>query len=373
MGAQYIVSVGPRFVRAARVGPDGQVTDLALDDLLDPSPAGIIFAGKAAGHLPEAGGQIIDLGARGEGLLPARKGATRPTEGSPIVVQAVAAPVPGKRMVVTDRLSYPGVGLVYIPGAGGDGVSRRIADDKQQSDLAERLRALPRPAGGFIARRAAVAMADDLLAAEAALLVGRAAHLTADGAPGEALAETWSAPALDLLGDGLAEADAVHVDDGATRTRLAAQFPGFADRFVFDGPGRAGQKWQESGAAEALEQATGRTVDLASGGSLLIEPVETLTAIDINSGAADRSAVNRGAMAAIARQLRLRNLSGLLAIDLIGHPEGGAAAAVGQALRTAVRDDPRTVRVGSVSRFGLVDLTRERRHAPLHELDLAAA
>lgn len=125
---------------------------------------------------------------------------------------------------------------------------------------------------------------------------------------------------------------------------------------------------------EAFDAALDPRVPLVGGGSLVIEPTEALVAIDVDTG--DRGerdkagavrAVNLAAAAAIAAQIRLRNLSGLIVVDFV-HMRGKAdRQATVDALREAVRDDPSEVEVGGMTRFGLVELVRRRQWPSLAE------
>jgi len=117
-------------------------------------------------------------------------------------------------------------------------------------------------------------------------------------------------------------------------------------------------------------------VELPSGGHLLVEPVRTLIAIDVNSGRHDGRgtapeqalAVNLEAAAEVPRQLRLRALSGLIVIDFLALPEGGPRRQVAAALRAGLKDDPEPTRVEAMAASGLVELTRRRGRPALHEL-----
>ena len=117
-------------------------------------------------------------------------------------------------------------------------------------------------------------------------------------------------------------------------------------------------------------------VPLPSGGSLLIEPVRTLTAIDVNSGRHDARAgpakaalaLDLEAAAAIPRQVRLRGLSGLLVIDFLGLDDPAARTRVVKALRAGLSQDPRPTRVYAMRPSGLVEMTRRRAGPALHEI-----
>ena len=132
--------------------------------------------------------------------------------------------------------------------------------------------------------------------------------------------------------------------------------------------------------AEGLEAEVEALLDprseLPDGGFLLVEPGRTLTAIDVNAGrsdgrsgqAAQAKAVNLAAVPAIARQLRLRALSGLIVVDFLEMKSPDDRKALAAALRRAVADDPEPCQVFGVSPSGLLEMTRRRGRPPLHEL-----
>ena len=124
----------------------------------------------------------------------------------------------------------------------------------------------------------------------------------------------------------------------------------------------------EAGIDALLEPA----VPLTSGAFLLIEPVQSMTAVDVNSGRHDGRggalAVNLEAAAEIPRQLRLRNLSGLIVIDFLELADEAKRKRVVQALKEGLKDDPRPCRVLAMRASGLVEMTRRRAGPPLHEI-----
>ncbi|MGF1628680.1 MAG: ribonuclease E/G [Kiloniellaceae bacterium] len=134
--------------------------------------------------------------------------------------------------------------------------------------------------------------------------------------------------------------------------------------------------FEAEGLEEAIEQLLGPRAELPGGGFLLIEPGQTLTAIDVNAGrhdgrggqAVQARAVNLGAVPAIARQLRLRALSGLIVVDFLAMNPPEDRKAVAAALRKAVADDPEPCQVFGLSPSGLLEMTRRRGRAPLHEV-----
>ena len=134
-------------------------------------------------------------------------------------------------------------------------------------------------------------------------------------------------------------------------------------------PAREWSRTREE-ALEALEEALEETVTLPGGGMLLIEPVRTLTAIDVNSASAGMSAfeVDLAAAAEIPRQLSLRNLGGVIVVDFIDIDDRGRRERVVEALREAAGIDPGIEWIGNMSRLGLVEIQRRRRGPSLGEM-----
>jgi len=134
--------------------------------------------------------------------------------------------------------------------------------------------------------------------------------------------------------------------------------------------------FEAEGLEEEIEALLAPRAELPGGGFLLFEPGQTLTAIDVNAGrsdgrggtAAQAKAVNLAAVPVIARHLRLRALSGLIVVDFLTMKSPDDRKAVAAALRQAVADDPEPCQVFGVSPSGLLEMTRRRGRAPLHEL-----
>ena len=167
--------------------------------------------------------------------------------------------------------------------------------------------------------------------------------------------------------------EAIVTDDPAcfarAKARLAAR-PEWLDRLSLDLDPET--PFERAGVEAAIEALLEPRVALPSGGHLLIEPVRTLTAVDVNSGAAGGRdmalAVDLEAAAEIPRQLRLRGLSGLIVIDFLEPRENAARKPVVEALREGLKRDPRPSRVQAMRRSGLVEMTLRRARPALHEL-----
>ncbi len=162
------------------------------------------------------------------------------------------------------------------------------------------------------------------------------------------------------------------IDDPATFRRAKARLAGRPDlleRLSLDLAPES--PFERHGVDDMIEALLEPRVRLPSGGYLLIEPVRTLSAVDVNSGragAARARAVNLEAAAEIPRQLRLRGLSGLIVIDFLALAGAAARRTVVQALRDGLRGDPQPTRVFAMRPSGLVEMTRRRARPALHEV-----
>jgi Ribonuclease G/E len=209
--------------------------------------------------------------------------------------------------------------------------------------------------------------------------LSKAERAAVAGSAAAAQAPALLAPGLDPLAAFLARRpEEVLVDDLALYRRLKAEFttadPELAAglRLVSTGP----PLFESAGIEEEIERLLEPEVTLPSGGFLLVEPVRSLTAIDVNSAGhslhggtqALARAVNLEAVMAIARELRLRQLAGLIVIDFLALRRPGDRKAVVAALKAALAADPATTRVFSMAPSGLVEMTRQRRLRPLHEV-----
>jgi Ribonuclease G/E len=166
--------------------------------------------------------------------------------------------------------------------------------------------------------------------------------------------------------------EAIVIDDPACFARaqsLLAARPEWLDRLSLDLDPET--PFEREGVEAAIEALLEPRVALASGGHLLVEPVRTLTAIDVNSGGASGRGmvldVNLEAAAEIPRQLRLRGLSGLIVIDFLSLREAAARQRVTEALKDGLKQDPRSSRVQAMRHSGLVEMTLRRARPALYE------
>lgn len=350
---------------AARFDPGGTITDL-LADLPDrPDRTGSVVWGavrRATGPWWE-----MDIGPGfGTGVL-ARKGSADLASGQTIPVQVTQVPAePHKRIRLTRDVAVAGRLCVYRPLGAGHQIARSLPAAERQT-WRTRLDALGRP-GAWIVRSRAAACDPDNVATEAAALADGWPQALHPAAPGTVL---LPAPSLVRMAwtDGAA-VDAIAV---AMNVPVPADLPANAPAPVRLGVDLAGP-WLDR-LAETIDEAGRPDVALPGGGTLTIETTRALTAMDVDSPDGERTAeaTNRHAVTACARALRLRNIGGLVVVDLLKLPEPQARDRVMAAFAAAVADDPRSVTLSPrLSPLGLAELSRPRRGRSLAEVQRLA-
>lgn len=300
-------------------------------------------------------------------------------EGQQLVVQVTKDPLGGKGPRVTANLSLPGRTLVYLPGAREIGVSRRISDEAERERLRQVLEGLGER-GGVIARTAAEGCDPSEFLADHRYLTALADRILRKS-------ERASAPALlyrelDLplrIARDLATADcaAIRVDDEETHTRLAeflaTAAPALASRLELyrrDEP-----LFELFGVEAEIDKALKSRVALPSGGSVVIHQTEALVAIDINTGKFVGKegledtvfATNLEALSEVVRQIRLRDLGGLLVVDFIDMEDAEHRREVFERFEAELAKDRARTRALRFSEFGLIEMTRQRSRGNLEK------
>ncbi|BAI76195.1 ribonuclease G (plasmid) [Azospirillum sp. B510] len=397
---------GP-LTRAA-VLADGRLTDLYIDHADRPSLLGAIILGRVERIATGLNGAFIDLGNGLPGLLPAAdvrrpildddSSPSRPPRpgakpapigallrtGQPVLVQVKADAVGSKGPSLTMDITLPGRFLVHAPLGRDIAVSKRLGSGPERAALAHRIEALVTGAG-WIVRAGAAQVSDALLAAESEALHLQWRAIRDEARAGSAprpLHPGPDAPTRALIEQGAAVPATILVNDPAPPGRIA----------VGDGPLLSGLRgWCGHHAPDLLPRLDGHRetqrlfdlrdldsaiaglldirVPLPLGGSLVIERTEALTVIDVNAGERGNPLeVNLDAAAEIARQLRLRNVGGIVVVDFVNMRGRGDAERVLAALSQAVDSDPVQTQIYGMSKLGLVELTRARRGTPLAAL-----
>jgi ribonuclease G len=296
-------------------------------------------------------------------------------EGAEVVVQVIKDPIGTKGARLTTNLSIPSRFLVLLPGNPHIGVSARIDEASERERLQELVGRLREDASGhgYIVRTNAEAVDDFALSADMAYLAKvwtSVQEKTEASQGGDCVYEDLSLP-LRAIRDLMHEQiDRVRVDHAGTFRRLTE----FVSRFVPEWLPRmehydaARPIFDVYGVEDDIERALARTTPLKSGGHLVIDQTEAMTTIDVNTGAfvGHRTLeetiykTNLEAAQAIARQLRLRNLGGIIIIDFIDMHVPEHREQVMRTLGRALERDPVRTTVTELSELGLVEMTRKR-------------
>jgi ribonuclease G len=342
------------------------------------------------GESPPATAQAIAIRTAGGGVEIEREpppvaDGTRPIQdrlkvGREIVVQIVREPLGHKGARVSCFLTVVGRLLVLFPGLPLRAVSRRLGRSAERGRLLEILAGLDPPGAGYVARTAAAGATEDRLRLQARALLDSWESIDRRLVGGDVPRIVEREP--ELLLRALRDApeggyDRVVVGEQAqlerAREYLDGIDPSFATRLdLHPGPEPL---FQAFGIDTEGERALRPRVWLKSGGHIVIEETEALVSIDVNTGkfvgkrkhGETVAKTNLEAAGEIARQLRLRDLGGIVVIDFIDMMEESDRQEVLETLKAALQDDPARTRVVGFSELGLVQLTRKRTRPSLME------
>ncbi|HTQ77114.1 MAG TPA: ribonuclease G [Burkholderiales bacterium] len=393
MNEEILVNVTPQETRVA-VLASGQVQELLVERAASRGLVGNIYVGRVARVLPGMQSAFVDVGLERAAFLHVadiwehRRNGDGPAvpierilaEGQPLLVQVVKDPISGKGARLSTQVSVAGRLLVYLPAASPEGcphigISQRIEDEAGRAQLRERVKELlpAEEPGGFIVRTLAEGASDDELRADVGYLknLWRDVHERSLGARPPRLVYQDLSLAQRVLRDMVTpDTAAVRVDSRENFAALAA----FAEAYMPQLRPRlehyAGERplFELHGVEAEIEKALARRVELKSGGFLVFDQTEAMTTIDVNTGGFVGSRnfddtvfkTNLEAAQAIARQLRLRNLGGIIVADFIDMDTEERRAAVLAELRRALARDRARMSVSGFTALGLVEMTRKR-------------
>ncbi|HWL71696.1 MAG TPA: ribonuclease E/G [Geminicoccus sp.] len=365
-------------LRAARL-EDGELIEVVDLDHDEARVTDRLFAARVVRVEPKIGAAFLDIGQGHNAFLNVKDARHLPgadprmpierivAEGQRIVVMGLREAVDEKGPRVTCDVRLIGLHLVLRPSSQAVEVSGNLGK-RQQMLLKERGQALF-PKGGVLLRRGSQDQPDEVLLAEQEAL-RRRWHDCLDRAKLKSgpldVDDTVERLLRTILGNPV---DAITVADPA----LAARIRAFRDAHFRSGEGPlvelvSGDAFEVTGVAELIEAALQREVPLPEGGRLWIERTRALTAIDVDSGGQPSFRVNLAAAREIARQLRLRNIGGIIVVDFIDLVSKNERFRVVETLKKALAADPVAGHVHDVSPQGLVEIGRPRRGIALAEL-----
>ena len=297
-----------------------------------------------------------------------------------ILVQVAKEPIGTKGPRLTAHLSLPGRQLVYTPTMGHIGVSRRIADGKERTRLREAVASLRPAEGGFIVRTACEGLTKKEIHDDMKFLLKLWSRITRKR-------EQHSAPTLvhddmdvilriirDVFTPDINE---VIIDNANDYERINEFITTFLPRLT--GRVKLHDKqtpiFEHYKIEQQITKALERRVHLKSGGHIVIDHTEALTAIDVNTGrfVGKRNQeetmlqTNLEAAQVVVEQLRLRNIGGLIIVDFIDMERAANRTKVTEALRTALKKDKTRSNMRKISELGLVQMTRKRTRESLQQ------
>jgi ribonuclease G len=387
MNEDILINVTPQETRVALI-VQGAVQELHIERTSSRGLAGNVYSGKVVRVLPGMQSAFIDIGLERAAFLhiadiwDARSGdaPVKPIEkmlfdGQVLTVQVIKDPIGTKGARLSTQISIAGRMLVYLPQDPHIGISQKIENEQEREALRTRLQGLL-PAdekGGYIVRTMAEDASDADLQADVDYLRKTWAtitHAARTRPPGSLLHQDLNLAQRVLRDFVHDETSSILVDSRENFQMLkdfaATYTPSEASRLQH----YTGERplFDLHGVEEEILRALGRRVDLKSGGYLIVDQTEAMTTIDVNTGGfvggrnfADTIfKTNLEAAHAIARQLRLRNLGGIIILDFIDMESQEHRAAVLSELKKTLARDRTKVSVSGFSQLGLVEMTRKR-------------
>ena len=359
---------------------DGRLCEIHFERAGHADLAGNIYAGRVQNVLRGMNAAFVDIGLKKNGFLSADEIAHELKPGHMVAVQVDKEPGGGKGPRLTGKLSLPGRLVALLPGIRYAGVSKKIPEGAERDRLFAIASRLSEAQGhGIIVRTAGEGAPEEELTADFE-------RLARDWKRIEAEARHSASPKLiraggdlvlravrEMLNDGV---ERVRTDDeelyAQLRAHAEALAPQYADRIEF--VRTQTPLFDLLRVDRQIEQALERRVNLKSGGNLVIDETEALTVIDVNTAKFTGSwslretiyRLNCEAADEIARQLRLRDVGGIIIIDFIDMDLEDDRQALLEHLCGALAADPNRVNVLGMTALGLVEMTRKRERQPLH-------
>ncbi len=387
MNEQILINVTPQETRVA-IAEQGAVQELHVERNEARGIVGNVYLGRVCRVLPGMQSAFVEIGLARAAFLhvadiwmaKSEEGVVRPiekilSEGQSLLVQVVKDPIGSKGARLSTQVSIAGRLLVYLPQDPHIGISQRIEDEAERELLREKLHTLipAGESGGFIVRTVAETASDVELKADIEYLVTlwkQIQESATTAAPQAVLYQDLSLAARvlrDLVND---TTERIIVDSHQTHAKLVEFAQRYTTKAVPILEHYQGERplFDLFGVEEEIEKALARRVDLKSGGYIIVDQTEALTTVDVNTGGfvSGRSfddtiyKTNLEATQAIARQLRLRNLGGIIIVDFIDMDTAEHRDAVLAEFRKALSKDRTRITVNGFTQLGLVEMTRKR-------------
>lgn len=382
-----LINITPPETRVAIV-ENGVVQEVLIERSRNRGRVGNIYKGKICRILPGMQAAFVDIGLEKSAFLHVSDLSSQDREkaqgehiesvfrdGQDVVVQVIKDSIGAKGARVSTEISIPSVYQVYMPQARNSGVSQRIEQEAERTRLRSCNESFQKEhgTGGFIARTAAEGMDEAALRSDMLFLLklwNSIAQRNKTAKPKTLLHEDLPLSMRVLRDMHRARTEKIRVDSRETFIRLSKFTREFAPELVPIIEHYSGERplFELYGVEEEIHKALERRVALKSGGYLIFDQTEAMTTIDVNTGGfvGGRNLeetifkTNLEATQTIARQLRLRNLGGIIIIDFIDMMDDEHRRQVLQALSRYLDKDHARNNISGVSALGLVEMTRKR-------------
>jgi ribonuclease G len=399
MSEELLINITPQETRIAFV-ENGVLQEVHIERARKRGLVGNVYRGRVSRVLPGMQAAFVDIGLERTAFLHAsdilcehdnngnaercvEQINTLLREGQEIIVQVAKDPLGTKGARLTTHISIPARYLVYMPGSNHVGVSQRIEDEGERERLKSIVRefAEQNAPGGFIVRTAGEGVNREALEKDILFLKKLWNELQErQSGENESRLIHEDMPLVMRTMRDLADTDIEKVRIDSRETFLKVHK--FASKFITGLAGRiehySGERpiFDLYGVEDEIQKALGRKVMLKSGGYLILDQTEAMTTVDVNTGAfvGHRNLeetifkTNLEAAQAIARQLRLRNLGGIIIIDFIDMEDLEHRRQVLRALEKALERDHAKTHISEVSSLGLVQMTRKRTRESLEHV-----
>lgn len=392
-----INAVDPEECRVATV-KDGRLEDFIIETAAREITMGNIYKGVVTRIEPSLQAAFVDYGAGRHGFLQKheihqdyyqdniaiKKEKSLPIQrvikqGQELIVQVTKEETGSKGAMLTTFISLPGRYLVLMPGSPNQGISRKIEDEKERQRLKKVIESLKIPKGfGIIVRTAGKGRSKTALSRDCRYLLRlwRTINELGISQPPLALLYKERDVVIRSLRDRFtSDIEGILVDNNAVFQDVKQFMNVIAPRQarvvkLHKGPKPIFTKYQLENQIASI---FARRVPLKSGGSIVIDSTEALVAIDVNSGKATREKsiestafkTNLDAVEEIARQIRLRDLGGLIVIDFIDMREKKHKLAIEKAFKAHTKEDKARINIGRITKFGLMEISRQRLRPPI--------
>lgn len=406
MSEEILINVTPRETRVALI-ENGLLQEIFIERRSRSGHVGDIYLGKVVRVMPGMEAAFVDIGLERAAFL--HSGDISPIgadglevradespgiqaqvhEGQMIVVQVAKDPIGSKGARLTTHLTLPSRHLVYLPRNNHIGISQRLDSEEERERLQEVLQTCldqmqakgEALSGGFIIRTAAEGAGEHELLEDILFLrklwaaVDRRISHTKEIRVVYRDLPLYLRAIRDLI---TPQVDKIRVDSSDAYKEIEAFIRDFIPEFENRVELYAGERpiFDLHGIDDEIDKALGRQVKLKSGGDLIIDQTEAMTTVDVNTGAYLGSRnhaetvlkTNLEAATAIARQLRVRNLGGLIIIDFIDMEDPEHQRQVLRTLGKALAKDPARTTITGISELGLVEMTRKRTRESLGQI-----